>query len=379
MEVLWVLVLMVVIGAAIGGFTNSLAIKMLFRPYNPIYIGRFRIPFTPGLIPKRREELAIQLGEMTVNHLITKEGLQKKLNQTEFKNELVEWLKKGLHTQLEKEQSINDLAADLLKNDALDKAVEGKLKQFLNEKVTEKIGKAKGQPLKELIPEKLDTRIEAEIPATTRFIQNRLIAFIHSPEGKMQLKQLIDDFLAERGMLGNMINMFLGNESLIDKVQSELIKLLQRGTVSTMLEKILKKEWTAMKEKPASDIIAQLGVEDSQEAMIDWVIDQLDVKVILNKPIHEWAAPYIPYMEDELIPRMTDHALDWLGSNVEQIMEKMRLSELVRQQVQTFSVQRLEEMVLSISRRELKMITYLGALLGGMIGFIQGLLVYFIT
>jgi uncharacterized membrane protein YheB (UPF0754 family) len=33
--------------------------------------------------------------------------------------------------------------------------------------------------------------------------------------------------------------------------------------------------------------------------------------------------------------------------------------------------------VLGISRREFKMITYLGALLGGMIGMLQGIIVLF--
>jgi uncharacterized membrane-anchored protein YjiN (DUF445 family) len=35
----WVKILfMVVVGAVIGGFTNLLAIRMLFRPYKPIHI-----------------------------------------------------------------------------------------------------------------------------------------------------------------------------------------------------------------------------------------------------------------------------------------------------------------------------------------------------
>ena len=29
------------LGAIIGGFTNHLAIKMLFRPHRPMYIGKF--------------------------------------------------------------------------------------------------------------------------------------------------------------------------------------------------------------------------------------------------------------------------------------------------------------------------------------------------
>lgn len=51
-----------VIGGIIGYITNDLAIKMLFRPYAPIYIGSFRLPFTPGIVPKRLESLAVLLG-----------------------------------------------------------------------------------------------------------------------------------------------------------------------------------------------------------------------------------------------------------------------------------------------------------------------------
>ncbi|MGA9231226.1 MAG: DUF445 family protein, partial [Exiguobacterium oxidotolerans] len=53
---------MIVLGATIGAVTNHLAIRMLFRPLEAKYIGKYRIPFTPGLIPKRRDELAANLG-----------------------------------------------------------------------------------------------------------------------------------------------------------------------------------------------------------------------------------------------------------------------------------------------------------------------------
>ena len=55
---------------------------MLFRPHRPIYIGKFQVPFTPGLIPKRRDELAVQLGKMVVEHLLTPNW--KKLTNEEF-------------------------------------------------------------------------------------------------------------------------------------------------------------------------------------------------------------------------------------------------------------------------------------------------------
>lgn len=46
-----------ILGGIIGYITNDLAIKMLFHPRNSIYIGKFHIPFTPGLIPQQKYEL----------------------------------------------------------------------------------------------------------------------------------------------------------------------------------------------------------------------------------------------------------------------------------------------------------------------------------
>ncbi len=374
-----IILMMVAIGAAIGGFTNSLAIKMLFRPYQALYIGRYRLPFTPGLIPKRREELAVQLGQMVVNHLITKEGLQQKLAQSHFKNELVKWAQSEVSKQLETDKSINDLASDLLKQDNFNEKFDEKLKTFIQDRVRGKFDRLKEKPIKSLITEPVNRRIESYIPDTTKFIQNRMVDFVISAEGKRQLKQLIDEFLAGRGMLGNMLNMFLGNESLIDKVQAELIKILKKDTVAHMMERILVKEWHTLKERPLAEFIDLFKLREVQGKAVEWTVEQLDTKTLFSKPVSEFIHPYRPKIERELIPEIVDRSLGWVGTHMEKIMEKLQLSELVRQQVGTFSVQRLEEMVLSISRRELKMITYLGALLGGIIGFIQGLMVYFMT
>ena len=52
-----------IVGAIIGYVTNVIAIKMLFLPRNPIKIGRFQVPFTPGIVPKRKPLLAGVLGK----------------------------------------------------------------------------------------------------------------------------------------------------------------------------------------------------------------------------------------------------------------------------------------------------------------------------
>ena len=49
----------ITVGAIIGYVTNWLAIKMLFRPQKEIRLRGKRLPFTPGLIPKEKERIAL--------------------------------------------------------------------------------------------------------------------------------------------------------------------------------------------------------------------------------------------------------------------------------------------------------------------------------
>lgn len=78
-----------VIGAIIGYGTNWIAIKMLFRPVKPIRIGKVTLPFTPGIIPKRKEKLAKAIGEMVGNNLFTRNDIEKMLLSEEMETEII--------------------------------------------------------------------------------------------------------------------------------------------------------------------------------------------------------------------------------------------------------------------------------------------------
>lgn len=75
-----------VIGGIIGLITNGLAIKMLFRPYKEIKIGKFRLPFTPGLIPKEKGRIAAAVGKIVGNELLNGETLRKALCSEDMQN-----------------------------------------------------------------------------------------------------------------------------------------------------------------------------------------------------------------------------------------------------------------------------------------------------
>jgi uncharacterized membrane protein YheB (UPF0754 family) len=116
---LWIFVVPPVAGGIIGYFTNDLAIKMLFRPYKAIYIGKRRLPFTPGLIPSNQERLAQKVSDTIMGSLLTPTELQK-LAQRLLKTERVEgailWLLKMALEQIQsdKEQKTVKILANIL-------------------------------------------------------------------------------------------------------------------------------------------------------------------------------------------------------------------------------------------------------------------------
>lgn len=86
------LIILALIGALIGWMTNVIAIKLMFRPVEPI-----RILWTPikiqGLIPKRKAEIAKSIGDIINDELISIEDIATKLIHDMDKKEVVELIK----------------------------------------------------------------------------------------------------------------------------------------------------------------------------------------------------------------------------------------------------------------------------------------------
>ena len=77
-----------VVGAFIGYLTNRVAIRMLFRPLKAWKVAGMRVPMTPGVIPSKRHELAVNMGEVVGDHLLTSKEIGKGLQQEVFQNHL---------------------------------------------------------------------------------------------------------------------------------------------------------------------------------------------------------------------------------------------------------------------------------------------------
>ena len=79
-----------VVGALIGAFTNFIAIKMLFRPLKEKRIGRFKVPFTPGIVPKHQEELAEALSKTVYQNFFTNNDIEGIFMSEEMENTFVD-------------------------------------------------------------------------------------------------------------------------------------------------------------------------------------------------------------------------------------------------------------------------------------------------
>ena len=79
-----------IIGGLIGWFTNAIAIWMLFHPYKKWHIFGLSLPFTPGLIPSRIEELADSIAKIIARYLLTQEDWIQLIDSMELDDKAVD-------------------------------------------------------------------------------------------------------------------------------------------------------------------------------------------------------------------------------------------------------------------------------------------------
>lgn len=365
--------IMVVIGAIIGGFTNYIAIIMLFRPYNPIYLGKWKLPFTPGLIPKRRSELAEQIGRIVVTHLLTPESIQKKMVNETFQKETVTYVQKAASNFLSSEKSVNDVLLTFGVSNAGLK-LEDKMDTVIEQKYARLMDKYKNIPLSSIVPPELINKVETKIPQVSSYVLGKGISYFESVEGSLRIEKMVEDFIQKRsGKLGGMLQMFLGNINLADKIQPEIIRFLESDGTHEMVTTLIKKEWDKILAWEASKLEEQLDKETIIHSIRSYVKRFIKMDKALEMSVNELSKNIQGAVIHEFVPKAVDYAFEKGAAQIVNILEKLRIQDIVQQEVESFPLQRLEEIILSIAKKELVMITYLGALLGGVIGVFQGL------
>ena len=74
---------------------------------------------------------------------------------------------------------------------------------------------------------------------------------------------------------------------------------------------------------------------------------------------------------------MTDLIIKGTSKHLTNIMKKINLRQLIEEQINTFDLKYIENLIIEIAK-ELKLIMTLGFILGGIIGFFQGVIAIFV-
>lgn len=375
MNVLLTIVLMAVLGALIGGVTNFIAIKMLFRPYKAVYLGKWRLPFTPGLIPKRRDELSTQLGRTIVEHLLTPETFKKRFFNDEMRTKMESWMYKQLKAHVfESQRSLNDWL-EIAGQRNLDVRIEGKLDELVDRQTLALRAYIEGKTIGELLPEKWKEETEQKMIYAVKYGIDQGSDYFASIEGRQTVKTFFDEFLESRGRFGHMLHSLLGeSKPIVDRIQPEIIKFLNSPRTFELVITLAYGEWEKLQDRRADELLKEFDFDPAVGAVKQYVREIANIEGRMERTLAETWPTGLEWTSANFIPLVTDFVFEQGEVKLEDTLHKIDIQGMVKDQVDSLPLSRLEELVLGISQRELKMITALGFFLGGFIGVFQGII-----
>lgn len=292
-----------IVGAIIGFFTNWLAVKMLFRPYKAKHIGKLRLPFTPGIIPKRKEALGRALGKAVGTQLITPDDIRKLFDGDGMK------------------AKVGGLVADAVFSDENVTAVG----------IAESLG---GEGAADKLADK-----------ASAVICEKLIDAVKKLDLPTLISERAGDALAGIGGVGGLIGMFGGSKmmgKLASVVGEKVAAYIDEQGYDTALP-VVRGEIDSLLAAPVSETAGALGL--TKEKLSDFA-----------------ASVY----EKHIIGKVADFIADFdIAGTVAQKVNEMEMSEL-------------EQLFMTVMKRELSAIVNLGALLGGIVGIVNSVIMYFL-
>lgn len=119
----WTMFIAPAVGAAIGYLTNYIAIKMLFHPHKAVYIGKWKLPLTPGLIPKEQGNIARSIGEVISKELLNADTLRNVLTSEETVEKVRGAMKSLVDENRENESTLKEVLASAVTEESAERSI----------------------------------------------------------------------------------------------------------------------------------------------------------------------------------------------------------------------------------------------------------------
>ncbi len=393
-------------GAVIGYFTNDIAIKMLFRPYQPIYIGNRRLPFTPGLIPRNQANLAKRVANTIMGSLLTPDELQKiarRLLHPERVKEAISWLLKsslqevGQDKQEKSAQVLGKVLRDLF-SESLPRLVKvlARREDFLEAQIN--------QIFDQVLIDFRFTDTQA------KQLSDWLIDVVLPPN---RLRQIIIDLLTDRniqvidetfrekssGTYWVVANLF-GLRNTLHRLRAfcldekETANMRIRELVLTLEFRSRLREWLkslSLQNLPVSTVrqlresireAIQIYLQDKGANLLESLgssIDWEDVAVLIIKRLQssESVNQSLDVISEELSLILERYLEEELETIITQVIPILSIDEVIINRVNSTTPKQLETTVNSIVKNELQAIVNLGGILGFIVGSVQAGYFYF--
>ena len=281
-----------VIGSVIGYFTNYLAVKMLFRPLKPVKVGKFTLPFTPGIVPKGRDRLAKAIGGAVGNSLLTEEVLQETLLSDAMMEKVSDAVDKWLAENRDNETPLRELLESF--TGSSEQLMDG-ASELISEKILKKadeIGMGK------LVAEQVASAVKEKIQGT-------MLA--------MMLNDSVIDNLS--GHIANAVDGHIsehGEEIIKPRVKDEVVKFM---------------------EKPAGSLVSSAEKRGA------------DIKGMVLK-----------------IYKMV------VETKLSGVMDTINIPAIIENKINSMDMLEIEQLTLSVMKKELDAIVWLGAVIGFVLG-----------
>lgn len=199
-------------GALAGGLTNTIAVWMLFHPYEPPKLfGRWPVRFLHGAVPKNQPRLASAIGRTVGNRLLTPEDLTRTFANTEFRDafdqRLADFIDEVLHTE---RGALRDLIPPAVRED-------------VNALVDEGLQKGLDQLEEYVATEAFEEAMERHASDLVAAIADESIGGVLTPARGEALEGAVEDWL--QGAVGS--DDF--HDAVADYIQRASVKLLEPG------------------------------------------------------------------------------------------------------------------------------------------------------
>lgn len=272
-------------------------------------------------------------------------------------------------------KSQKDTLVDIIKNLLRDDEVSHKIKSAINDNIPSIVSMfLSGDVIYGKLVSLVDKSLSEE--ENKEYICDAALAFVHESM-KKKVSDVINNVGEEKlevisDALGDKISKKLNTEENIDSIISKLNCKISSFNSYEEIIKVLFNDYENILIDNIDSMISQIVNNNQLSGEINKIIEKVFDKFLQN------SLNDICYnkqnLENSIMSILDNLYNDFVENKSAKVLEIVDISSIVEEQINAFEVDYAEEIIIGIANKELKAITWLGALLGGILGILSPLL-----